>query len=146
MTAKTFWNNKSDNQDAYNQLWDKFVPESGPANTVYGEILRTVSNMYYRMFNDGDMFLSAKQIKLLKDNTWVFNGVANINVFDFIVDTDADNGPIRSNPYYDEEYEEYCYPRPTQTERDFLYTALEIIVNNVVNMGKTIAALTAENI
>lgn len=40
----------------YEALYDKLVPGSGPAETVEGEMLRAVSRIIYRYFNDGDFY------------------------------------------------------------------------------------------
>ena len=41
-------------QDQYNQLFSELVPPSGSAKTVGGEILRALSKLVYRYYNDGD--------------------------------------------------------------------------------------------
>ena len=38
----------------YEELCDKYVPASGQAKTVGGEIVRAVSRIHYRFYNDGD--------------------------------------------------------------------------------------------
>lgn len=38
-----------------NELFDELVPASGRADTVAGEIVRAVSRIGYRWWNDGDM-------------------------------------------------------------------------------------------
>jgi hypothetical protein len=40
--------------DRINELFELLVPESGPAGTVAGEIVRAVSRLGYRNYNDGD--------------------------------------------------------------------------------------------
>lgn len=45
------------NQEAeklFEQMFDRFVPPSGPADTVAGEIVRAVNRILYRHWNDGD--------------------------------------------------------------------------------------------
>jgi len=54
MTKRTFWNNNSAVQAAYNSLWKKLVPDQDHCKTVEGEMLRAASKMYYRYYNDGD--------------------------------------------------------------------------------------------
>ena len=41
-------------QKEYERLYAKYVPQSGPADSEQGQLLRTVSKVYYRYFNDGD--------------------------------------------------------------------------------------------
>lgn len=36
------------------ELFDKYVPFSGKADTVGGEVIRAISKIVYRNFNDGD--------------------------------------------------------------------------------------------
>ena len=38
----------------YEELFDKYVPACGKAKTVGGEIVRAVSRIHYRFYNDGD--------------------------------------------------------------------------------------------
>jgi hypothetical protein len=40
----------------YSKLYEKLVPEEGKAETVEGEMLRAISKIGYRYFNDGDYF------------------------------------------------------------------------------------------
>lgn len=41
-------------EDRINELFDLLVPMSGPAGTVAGEIIRAISRIGYRNYNDGD--------------------------------------------------------------------------------------------
>ncbi len=50
----TYWNNNGKHQKEYETMWERLVPGEGPAATVAGELLRAVSRLYYRWFNDGD--------------------------------------------------------------------------------------------
>lgn len=38
------------------ELFDALVPAQGPAGTLEGEVIRAVSRIGYRYYNDGDMF------------------------------------------------------------------------------------------
>lgn len=50
------WSGLTLEQDQiWESLWDKYVPSTGMAETVGGEILRAMSRIIYRFFNDGDM-------------------------------------------------------------------------------------------
>lgn len=42
-------------ENKINALFKEFVPASGKADTVAGEIIRAVSRLGYRWYNDGDM-------------------------------------------------------------------------------------------
>jgi hypothetical protein len=37
-------------------LFEKLVPDEGPSDTVEGEMIRAISRIGYRYFNDGDYF------------------------------------------------------------------------------------------
>lgn len=50
----TYWNNSGKNQKAYDELWERLVPPQGKAVTRAGEVLRAVSRIYCRWYNDGD--------------------------------------------------------------------------------------------
>ena len=47
----------TENKERYEALFDKLVPSSGKCETLGGEILRAVSRIGYRWYNDGDKFL-----------------------------------------------------------------------------------------
>lgn len=49
------WGHLSETDDAkFNELFDKYVPACGKANTLGGEIVRTINRIVYRYYNDGD--------------------------------------------------------------------------------------------
>ena len=43
-----------DEDKKWEELWDKYVPADGKADTVGGEIMRAISRIVYRWNNDGD--------------------------------------------------------------------------------------------
>lgn len=43
-----------ENKKFWEDMRDRFVPWSGNANTVGGEIIRTMNRICYRFYNDGD--------------------------------------------------------------------------------------------
>jgi hypothetical protein len=49
----TYWNGNGRHQELYDRLYTELVPDSGPADTYYGEILRAISNVYYDVYNNG---------------------------------------------------------------------------------------------
>ena len=52
----SYWNNTGKYQKVYTYFWDKLVPLSGNAETPEGELLRNMSKIYYRYYNDGDSY------------------------------------------------------------------------------------------
>ena len=51
-------NNKNggyDNEDRINKLFKELVPETGKADSLAGELVRAMSRIAYRFYNDGDM-------------------------------------------------------------------------------------------
>lgn len=51
-----YWNEKGRYQKMYNKLYKKLVPDRGCASTSDGELLRVISKIYYRYYNDGDTY------------------------------------------------------------------------------------------
>ena len=54
-----YWNGKGPLFKEYKELYAKLVPDSGPADTIEGEVLRAASKIVYRHYNDGDEFNQA---------------------------------------------------------------------------------------
>ena len=50
----TYWTCTGKHQKEYEELWARLVPPKGNAATKAGEVLRAVSRIYYRCYNDGD--------------------------------------------------------------------------------------------
>jgi hypothetical protein len=42
--------------DKMHEIFEKYVPGRGKADTVYGEICRAINRLIYRFYNDGDLF------------------------------------------------------------------------------------------
>ena len=49
-----YWMCSGKYQKDYDELWERLVPSRGNAATKAGEVLRAVSRIYYRWYNDGD--------------------------------------------------------------------------------------------
>ena len=49
-----YWMGNGKYQKEYEELWERLVPSQGNAVTVAGELLRAVSRIYYRWYNDCD--------------------------------------------------------------------------------------------
>ena len=61
-----YWDGSGRLSNEYKELFAKLVPGSGPAKTIEGEVLRAVSKIYYRHYNDGDEFNQASFDQLQK--------------------------------------------------------------------------------
>jgi len=51
-----YWCEKGKFQKAYDYFYPKLVPTRGYAKTPEGELLRIISKVYYRYYNDGDYY------------------------------------------------------------------------------------------
>ena len=52
----TYWNNQGKFQKQYDYYYNKLVPPEGDADNSIGNLIRIVSKIYYRKFNDGDSY------------------------------------------------------------------------------------------
>jgi len=55
---KSYWNHTGKYQSEYERLSKKYVPDFGAADSPQGNLLRLVSKIYYRLYNDGDTDMS----------------------------------------------------------------------------------------
>lgn len=46
--------NMTKNEERINKLFKELVPETGKANSIAGELIRAMSRIAYRFYNDGD--------------------------------------------------------------------------------------------
>lgn len=54
--ANSSWSGLTpENDKVWEDLFEKYVPSMGTADTVGGEILRAMTRILYRFYNDGDM-------------------------------------------------------------------------------------------
>lgn len=47
------------NEDRINELFKELVPDTGKADSLAGELVRAMSRIGYRFYNDGDSWASA---------------------------------------------------------------------------------------
>ena len=52
----SYWSRKGKYQKAYDFLYNKLVPSQGAARSGYGEMIRVMSRVIYRYYNDGDTY------------------------------------------------------------------------------------------
>tara|TARA_R100001509_G_C4821971_1_gene200147 strand:- start:158 stop:730 length:573 start_codon:yes stop_codon:yes gene_type:complete len=52
--GKTYWNCEGVYQKEYTEHYDWYVPNSGDAPTIHGELIRAVSRLHYDYFNNGN--------------------------------------------------------------------------------------------
>lgn len=54
--ANDRWSGLTPEQDEkWEQFWDKYVPGCGKADSLGGEVIRAMARIIYRFYNDGDM-------------------------------------------------------------------------------------------
>lgn len=58
MSSNSYWYGTGLKENEYARLRSKYVPDYGEADSEQGDILRLVSRLYYRYYNDGDDNLS----------------------------------------------------------------------------------------
>ena len=49
-----YWEEKGKHQKQWDKAWDKLVPQSGGADTMIGEAVRSMNRLYYECFNNGN--------------------------------------------------------------------------------------------
>lgn len=79
--SKSYWSKSGRHQRLYDRLYAKLVPDSGEAGSDAGELLRTVSNVYYDIYNNGGCNLLDSKLSDLEElesltRTWGINGQA----------------------------------------------------------------------
>jgi hypothetical protein len=52
--GKSYWGNDGAYQNTYDMLYDKLVPASGYAPTIHGEMIRSISRLFYDFCNNGN--------------------------------------------------------------------------------------------
>ena len=52
--GKSYWNNNGAYQEEYDALYEKLVPAQGEANSVHGEMIRSISRLFYDFCNNGN--------------------------------------------------------------------------------------------
>lgn len=52
--GKSYWNNNGAYQKEYDELYGKMVPSSGAAETLHGELIRSISRLFYDYCNNGN--------------------------------------------------------------------------------------------
>ena len=84
------WGNLSPEDDKkYSELEDKYMPASGKADNVGGEIIRAMSRLVYRFYNDGDTvahYGGSSFNLLFGAEQYLMNHVKGYKSMDFITD------------------------------------------------------------
>lgn len=87
------WGNlsRTDN-DKFNELYEKYIPSMGKADTLGGEILRSINRIVYRYYNDGDTIdIYGGNVynhnracdNFLTEHCPAYQSLSGISVFDF---------------------------------------------------------------
>ena len=50
----SYWENTGAYQEEYDRLYSELVPNSGKANTLHGELIRSISCLYHEYCNNGN--------------------------------------------------------------------------------------------
>ena len=115
---KKLLSNKSNYEDKFEALFDEYVPGSGKSDSLGGEIIRAVSKIGHRWYNDGDVYFigygketcgpAAKFLVSRSDEDHEYLE----DIGDFLIefaDDVSDNGNVYSpesfDKYMDKEYE-----------------------------------------
>jgi hypothetical protein len=67
-----YWNHRGALADDYKRLRAALVPDFGMCETVEGELLRLASKIYYRHYNDGDVY-TPESFQFLLDHVGPFD-------------------------------------------------------------------------
>ena len=80
----TYWDNCGRYQEDYDRLFPQLVPKVGNADTKDGELLRSISKLYYDLFNNGwgnwDVLLKEREIIARFLHSTSFKGRINWNI------------------------------------------------------------------
>ena len=60
----------------WDRLWKELVANSGASETVEGEMLRAIGKVYYRYYNDGDLFFKGYGIETAGSAFWYLTNVS----------------------------------------------------------------------
>jgi hypothetical protein len=52
--GKSYWGNNGAYQNLYDSLWEQLIPSSGYATTIHGEMMRSISRLFYDYCNNGN--------------------------------------------------------------------------------------------
>ncbi len=52
--GKNYWESTGAYQEEYDRLWDELVPSRGSAQTINGELIRTISRLTHDFYNNGN--------------------------------------------------------------------------------------------
>mgnify|MGYP000556944428 CR=1 FL=1 len=52
--GKSYWGHDGAYQNLYDSLWEQLVPASGYAPTIHGEMMRSISRLFYDYCNNGN--------------------------------------------------------------------------------------------
>ena len=67
--GESYWDKTGAYQSEYEELYHKYVPHRGEADTEIGKALRAVSNLYYEYYNNGNG--NARGVEFEEEANWV---------------------------------------------------------------------------
>jgi hypothetical protein len=52
--GNSYWGHNGAYQNLYDSLWEQLIPSSGYATTIHGEMIRSISRLFYEFCNNGN--------------------------------------------------------------------------------------------
>lgn len=135
----------SSDKDKVNALFDILVPDSGKSDTLAGEIIRAVTRIGYRWYNDGDYFYTGYGLETCGPDAAFLADIIGGDTFDLIVDATDNMGDEQRYDMFIEDLThdvlDYVMDNPdifgvesTYDSRNYTSNTLDEIKENSKNM------------
>ena len=135
----------SSDKDKVNALFDVLVPDSGKSDTLAGEIIRAVTRIGYRWYNDGDYFYTGYGLETCGPDAAFLADIIGGDTFDLIVDATDNIGDEQRYDMFIEDLThdvlDYVMDNPdifgvesTYDSRNYTSNTLDEIKENSKNM------------
>ena len=132
--GKSYWNENGAYQKEYEKLYADLVPSSGASKTLNGELIRSISRLFYEYCNNGNGN-SVDAEHYYEDET-CYECSGDGEIFDYTNDDGEDVFETCDNCCGSGEIQEEYYHRPEVT--DFYKNFLDLIKFNVPNSFKEV--------
>lgn len=110
-------------EDRMQALFDRLVPETGPAGTIAGELVRAMMKVFYRDYNDGDVFYQGYGLETCAPAMEYIKETLNSSSLDDYLDDIAQQG-LQDDAY-------------TDSLREIASNVIVYIYNNLVECLKS---------